>query len=349
MDSQVERAGASGGNARRVCLALQGGGAHGAYTWGVLDRLLEDERLEVEAISGTSAGAMNAAVFADGYGRGGRGEAKRALEAFWHNVSEATRFSPLQPSLLDRMRGGWNLDHSPAFFGLDLLTRLLSPYQLNPANINPLRDVLEKSVDFKRLAGCRTVGLFVSATNVRTGKVRVFQSGEITPDVLLASACLPFMFQAVVVDGEPYWDGGYMGNPSLFPLIYNAQSRDVVIVQVNPLSCDQVPTTAAAIMNRLNEISFNSSLMREMRAVAFVTDLIDCGKLDSSQYKRLNVHWIESEARMKGLGVSSKLNAEWPFLVYLKEIGRQAANDWLAQHFDAIGERSTVDIRAKFL
>jgi NTE family protein len=346
MDGQGE---GSRANTKRVCLALQGGGAHGAYTWGVLDRLLEDERLEVEAISGTSAGAMNAAVFADGYGRGGRDEAKRALEAFWHNISETTRFSPLQPSMFDRMRGDWNLDHSPAFLGFDLLTRMMSPYQLNPANINPLREVLEKSVDFKRLAGCRAVALFVSTTNVRTGKVRVFQSGEITPDVLLASACLPFMFQAVVIDGEPYWDGGYMGNPSLFPLIYNAQSRDIVIVQVNPLSCDQVPTTAAAIMNRLNEISFNSSLMREMRAVAFVTDLIDHGKLDARQYKRLNVHWIESEARMKGLGVSSKLNAEWPFLVYLKEIGRQAANEWLAQHFDAIGERSTVDIRAKFL
>ncbi|MCW5745293.1 MAG: patatin-like phospholipase family protein [Alphaproteobacteria bacterium] len=336
-------------NVKRVNLALQGGGAHGAFTWGVLDRLLEDERLEVEAISGTSAGAMNAAVFADGYGRGGRDEAKRSLEAFWHNISESTRFSPLQPSLLDRLLNGWNLDHAPMFFGFDLLTRVMSPYQLNPANINPLRDVLEKSIDFKRLEDCRAVRLFVSTTNVRSGKVRVFQSGEITADVLLASACLPFMFQAVVIDGEPYWDGGYMGNPSLFPLIYGTQSRDVVIVQVNPLECDKVPTTAPAIMNRLNEISFNSSLMREMRAVAFVTDLIDCGKLDAREYRRMNVHWIESEARMKGLGVSSKLNAEWPFLVYLKEIGRKAADDWLAQHFDAIGERSTVDIKAKFL
>jgi NTE family protein len=255
----------------------------------------------------------------------------------------------LQPTLLDRMLSGWNLDNTPAYFGFDLLTRMLSPYQLNPANINPLREVLEKSVDFKRLEGCRAVRLFVSATNVRSGKVRVFQSGEITPDVLLASACLPMMFQAVVIDGEPYWDGGFMGNPSLFPLIYHTESRDVVIVQVNPLACDEVPTTAPAIMNRLNEISFNSSLMREMRAVAFVTDLIDRGKLDAGEYKRLNVHWIESEARMKGLGVSSKLNAEWPFLIYLKEIGRQAAHEWLAQHFDAIGTRSTVDIRAKFL
>lgn len=336
-------------NAKHISLALQGGGAHGAYAWGVLDRLLDDERIEVEAISGTSAGAMNAAVFADGMGRGGRAEAKRALEAFWRNISNAARFSPLQPAPFDRLTRGWNLDHSPAFMVFDLMSRMLSPYQLNPANINPLRDVLVKSVDFERLEHCRAVRLFISATNVKSGKVRVFESGEITPDVLLASACLPFMFQAVTVDGEPYWDGGYMGNPALFPLIYGAESRDVVIVQINPLGCDQVPTTAPAIMNRLNEISFNSSLMREMRAVSFVTDLIDQGRLDAQQYKRMNVHWIEAEEQMKGLGVSSKLNAQWDFLLHLKAIGRDVASGWLERNFDAIGDRSTVDIKAKFL
>jgi NTE family protein len=334
---------------KRINLALQGGGAHGAYTWGVLDRLLEEERLEVEAISGTSAGAMNAAVFADGMGRGGRAEAKRALEAFWRNISEAARNGPLQPTAFDRLAGGWNLDHSMAFVAFDLLTRMLSPYQLNPTNYNPLRQVLEKSVDFARLEGCRAVKLFISASNVKTGKVRVFGCGEITPDVLLASACLPFLFQAVTIDGEPYWDGGYMGNPAIFPLIYGAESRDVVIVQINPLGCDRVPTSATEIMNRLNEISFNSSLMREMRAISFVTDLIDQGKLDSQQYKRINVHWIEAEEQMRGLGVSSKLNARMDFLLHLKEIGRDVADRWIATHFDAIGERSTIDIREKFL
>ena len=254
---------------KRINLALQGGGAHGAYTWGVLDRLLEEDRLEVEAISGTSAGAMNAAVFADGMGRGGRPEARRALEAFWRNISQAAQYGPLQPTPFDRYANGWNLDHSAAFVAFDLLTRMLSPYQLNPTNYNPLRNVLEKSVDFKRLEGCRAVKLFISASNVKTGKVRVFKSGEITPDVLLASACLPFLFQAVTIDGDPYWDGGYMGNPAIFPLIYGAEAADVLIVQVNPLGSDRVPTTAPEIMNRLNEISFNSSLMREMRAIAF--------------------------------------------------------------------------------
>jgi NTE family protein len=334
---------------KRINLALQGGGAHGAYTWGVLDRLLEEERLEVEAISGTSAGAMNAAVFADGMGRGGRVEAKRALEAFWRNISGASQYGMLQQTPFDRLASGWNLDHSAAFVAFDMLTRMLSPYQLNPINYNPLRSVLERSVDFERLEGCRAVKLFISASNVRTGKVRVFKSGEITPDVLLASACLPFLFQAVTIDGDPYWDGGYMGNPAIFPLIYGAEAADVLIVQVNPLGCDVVPTTAAAIMNRLNEISFNSSLMREMRAISFVTDLIDTGKLDSNQYKRVNIHWIEAEKQMRGLGVSSKLNARMDFLLHLKEIGRQAAHDWIASHFDAIGHRSTIDIKDMFL
>lgn len=334
---------------KRINLALQGGGAHGAYTWGVLDRLLDEDRLEVEAISGTSAGAMNAAVFADGMGRGGREEARRALDNFWSNVSKAAQAGPLHPTPFDRYTSGWNLDHSAAFVAFDMLTRMLSPYQLNPMNLNPLRGALERSVDFRRLEGCRAVKLFISATNVKTGKVRVFQCGEITADVLLASACLPFLFQAVTVDGDPYWDGGYMGNPAIFPLIYGAQSQDVVIVQINPLGCDHVPTTATEIMNRVNEISFNSSLMREMRAISFVTDLIDQQKLDPNSYKRINVHWIEAEKQMRGLGVSSKLNAGMDFLLHLKAIGRQAAGDWLGRHFDHIGQRSTIDIKEKFL
>jgi NTE family protein len=333
---------------KRINLALQGGGAHGAYTWGVLDRLLEEDRLEVEAISGTSAGAMNAAVFADGMGRGGRREAKRALESFWRDISQAAPFGPLWPTPFDRLANGWNLDHSAAFVAFDLLTRMLSPYQFNPTNYNPLRGVLEKSVDFKRLEGCRVVKLFISTTNVKTGKVRIFKSGEITSDVLLASACLPFLYQAVTIDGDPYWDGGYMGNPAIFPLIYGAETPDVVIVQVNPLGADRVPTTAFEIMNRMNEISFNSSLMREMRAISFVTDLIDQGKLASNQYKRVNVHWIEAEKQMRGLGVSSKLNASIDFLLHLKDIGRQVADQWIATHFDAIGQRSTIDIKEKF-
>ena len=334
---------------KRMSLALQGGGAHGAYTWGVIDRLMEEKRLEIEGVSGTSAGAMNAAVFADGMGRGGRDEARASLDRFWHNIADAGRYSPFQPTPFDRLTKGWNLDHSVTFLAFDAMSRLMSPYQINPLNFNPLRDVLVKSIDFKRLEGCRAVKLFISATNVRSGKVRVFKSGEMTPEVLLASACLPFLFQAVEIEGDPYWDGGYMGNPSIFPLIYDCTASDVMIVQVNPLSCDEVPRTANAIMNRMNEISFNSTLMREMRAISFVTDLVDEGKLDAGQYRRMNMHWIDAEAEMKGLGVSSKLNSNIDFLLHLKDIGRRAADAWLAANFDKIGKVSTVDIKAKFL
>ena len=334
---------------RRVNLALQGGGAHGAYTWGVLDRLLEDERLGIEGISGTSAGAMNAAVLADGFGRGGRVGARAALDHFWAGIGTAARFSPLARTPLDRMVGGWRLDHSPVFLAADLMSRIFSPYQTNPLNRNVLREVLEDSIEFDRLKGCRAIRLFISATNVRSGKVRVFGCGEITADVLLASACLPFLFQAVEIDGDPYWDGGYMGNPSIFPLIYSCTSRDVIIVQVNPLTCDETPTSARDILNRVNEISFNSTLMREMRAISFVTDLLDGRQLDSNRYKRMLVHWIDAESEMKALGASSKLNADMDFLLHLKGVGRRAADRWLAENFDRIGVESSLDIKEKFL
>lgn len=334
---------------KKINLALQGGGAHGAYTWGVLDRLLEDERLEIDGVSGTSAGAMNAAVLADGYEAGGRDGAREALDAFWRRIADAGKYSPLQPTPIDRMFGGWNMDRSPSFLFFDWLSRTFSPYQLNPMNHNPLRDVLVKSIDFDRLSRGSAIKLFLSATNVRTGKVKVFADSEISADALLASACLPFMFQTVVIDGEPYWDGGYMGNPSLFPLIYGSESQDVLIVQINPLGSDAIPTTAHEIMNRVNEISFNSSLMREMRAVSFVTHLLDSGQLTDNKYRRMYVHWIDAEEQMRGLGVSSKLNADLEFLLHLRDLGRSTADAWLAAQFDRIGRESTVDIREKFL
>ena len=335
--------------AKPISLALQGGGAHGAFTWGVLDRLLEDERVVIEGISGTSAGAMNGAVLVQGYATGGREGAREALDRFWSRISEAGRTSPIQRTPLDRLMGTWSMDWSPSYLSLDLMSRLLSPYQLNPGNHNPLRDILEEQIDFELLRPCSAIKLFVSATNVRTGKVRVFGCGELSVDALLASACLPFMFQAIEIDGEPYWDGGYMGNPALFPLIYNCLNNDIVIVQINPLTRDEVPRTAAEILNRVNEISFNSTLNREIRAIAFVRKLIDAENLSREKYRRLNLHMIESEDCMKGLGVSSKLNAEWEFLTHLKAIGQAAADDWLGRNFDRIGVETTVDLEAKFL
>jgi NTE family protein len=330
-------------------LALQGGGAHGAFAWGVLDRLLEDERLNFDGVTATSAGAMNAVVFAYGLSVGGREGAKTALSNFWRRVAHASLFSPLQPTLVDRLTHNHALEFSPVFVMFDLMTRVFSPYELNPLNNNPLRRILEDSVDFDRLRREPPVKLFLSATNVRKGKVRVFETQEITSDVVLASACLPFMFQAVEIEGEPYWDGGYMGNPAIFPLIYKCASRDVVVVHVNPIMRAETPRTARDILNRVNEISFNSSLMREMRAIRFVTSLIEEGVVSDGRMKRMNVHSIEAEEFMRKLGVSSKLNPDWEFLTHLRDVGRESAEAFLERHYEDLNERSTVDLEERYL
>ena len=339
-----------GASTKVISLALQGGGAHGAFTWGVLDRLLEDERIVFEGISATSAGAMNATVTAYGLTEGGRHGARQALANFWRRVSHTGDFSLLQPTPLDRLMGNRGLENSPAYVLFDMMTRLLSPYQFNPMNYNPLREVLTQVVDFDALRqSCCPVKLFLSATNVRTGKVKVFANDEITADAVLASGCLPFLFQAVEIDGEAYWDGGYMGNPAIFPLIYHCANRDVVIVHINPLERTELPRTAAEIMNRINEISFNSSLMREMRAINFVTDLIDGGAVKENHLKKMFIHGISAEAEMSRLSVASKLCADWSFLTELRDVGRATAEGWLAQQFDSLGRRSTIDIQLTYL
>jgi NTE family protein len=331
-----------------IDLALQGGGAHGAFTWGVLDKLLDDGRVEIEAISGTSAGAMNAAVLADGMVKGGREGAREALVEFWGAVSRAARASPIQRSFWDVVTGNWGLDYSPGYLFVDLLSRLASPYELNPLNMNPLRNLVAQQVDFDRVRRCDRIKLFVSATNVKTGRVKVFNHEELSLDAIMASACLPFLFQAVEIDGEAYWDGGYMGNPVLFPFIYKCVTRDIVIVQINPLERDRMPTTAREILNRVNEITFNASLMKEFRAIEFVSRLLDEGSLDHKRYKRMLIHLIEGEDQLEPLGASSKLNAEWAFLRHLHDIGREAASDWLNRSYDKIGTQSTADLRSLF-
>lgn len=335
---------------KTINLALQGGGAHGAFTWGVLDRLLEDGRVAFEGVSATSAGAMNAVVLAYGLTEGGREGARKALAGFWRRVSHAAAASPLQPSWLDRVAGNRSLEFSPAFVVFDLMSRLLSPYQLNPLNHNPLYDVLVKSVDFDRLRSsvCK-LKLYLSATNVRTGKIKVFENDIICPQRVLASGCLPFLFQAVEIEGEHYWDGGYMGNPAIFPLIYNSDSRDVLIIHINPRERRDLPTTGTEIMNRVNEISFNSSLMREMRAIGFVTKLIDERPDEINGLKRMLIHSVAADEIMSGLGAASKLNGDWGFLTYLRDQGRDHAETWLAKNFDRLGHESTVDIHAEYL
>ncbi len=337
---------------RTINLALQGGGAHGAFTWGVLDRLLEDDGIAIEGLSGTSAGAVNAVVMAQGFADGGAAGARKALDDFWYDLSNFAAFSPAQRTFVDWLTGNWNLDRSPAAIFFDMFTRLVSPYDGNPANLNGLRNLLADRIDLKRVRACHPLKLFISATNVRTGKGRVFQGPEITLDAILASACLPTVFQAVVIDGEPYWDGGYMGNPSIWPLIYGCQSRDVAIVQINPLVREKTPRSSAEIMNRLNEITFNSALIGEMRAIAAVQRLIENGDLTESgggRLKKMLVHLISDPAEMQDLGVASKFNLVRPFLEHLRGIGRSAADRWLAANRDRLGVESSIDIRNVFL
>jgi NTE family protein len=334
--------------AKTVCLALQGGGAHGAFSWGVLDALLDDGRVAVEGVSGSSAGAMNGAALALGWEHGGPAAARALLEKFWRSVSG------LGQPMAAWLRGpaaavGGDLDWSPGYVAFDLMTRFLSPYQFNPLNLNPLRRVVEETLDFGALHACRAVKLFVAATAVRSGKIRIFDTHEVTADVLLASACLPFLFQAVEIGGEPYWDGGYMGNPAIYPLIYECRSPDVVLVQVNPIGRAAAPVTAREILDRVTEISFNATLMREMRAIAFVSRLIDEGRLDTARYKKLHVHVVEAEAEMSALGAASKFDTDWGFLSELRAIGRRAGADWLGRHYADIGQRSSVDLKEKFL
>lgn len=325
-----------------IDLALQGGGSHGAFTWGVLDRILEEPWLQIDAISGTSAGAMNAAVVADGWLKGGAGGARAALDAYWRRVSEAAAYSPFQRTMMDRLMGRWSLDHSPAYVAMDLLTRVASPYDLNPMGYNPLKPILEESIDFGALEKS-PIKLFVTATNVRTGRGRIFRNGEITADVLLASACLPTMFQAVEIDGESYWDGGYAGNPTITPLIRESSARDTILVQINPRERAEVPRSAADILNRLNEISFNSSLMKEIRMIALLRQVVDPGSGEGARWASMRTHRIMTD-KLAELGASSKLNAEWDFVTMLHEEGRSAAGAFLAEHGGDVGRRSTSDI-----
>jgi NTE family protein len=326
----------------RIDLALQGGGSHGAFTWGALDRLLEADWVEVEAISGTSAGAMNAAVFAHGMATGGRGAARAALEDFWSRVARAAAFSPFQRAPLDRLRGRWTLDNSPGFIAMDLMARLVSPYALAGGGANPLRDILEAVIDFDRLKS-GPVKLFITATCVRTGRGRVFRRHEITPDVLLASACLPTMFRAVEIDGEDYWDGGFSGNPTLTPLVLESDARDTFLVQINPVERPKPPRSAREIASRMNEVSFNAVLLKELRMIAVLRKVVDAGSGEGARWAGMRVHRIHSDM-MTTLGDSSKLNAEWAFLTMLRDEGRRAVDAFARAHRDDIGVRATFDI-----
>jgi NTE family protein len=336
---------------KRINLALQGGGAHGAFSWGVLDYLLEDERLAVEGISGTSAGAINAVMLADGLARGGRAEAQKRLADFWRAVSSTGQLSSLQRTVMERLLSFTPLEGTPVQAWFDALSHYFSPYDVNPLNINPLKDLIERFVDFEALRAFSDLQIFISATNVQTGRVRIFPRAKITADAVMASCCLPLLFRAVEIDGVPYWDGGYLGNPVIFPFFRTTRTEDVLVVQINPLVRHETPTSSSEIMNRINEITFNSSLLGEYRAIDFVARLIDQGRLPRGigpgEYRRINVHRIVLDRFGTHFDARSKLSTDYDFFEMLRVSGQRAARRFLDQHFDDIGKKSTVDLRAE--
>jgi len=328
-------------------LALQGGGSHGAYTWGALDALAEDSRIEISAISGASAGTMNAVVFASGMEEGGRDGAREKLEKFWLSISTEGSLAPFQRKWVNGALSAW----SGLWPGLrwmdawtDAISGVLSPYEFNPFNVNPLRVHLEQVVDFKRLRASDGLKLFAAATNVRTGRGTVFRRNVLTADHVMASACLPQLFQAVIIDGEAYWDGGFAGNPPLWPLFYETQCRDAIIIQINPIERDDVPRTPTEINDRVNEITFNASLLGELRAADFVARLIQSGVLKSEQYRLERLHRIGGRGKLEQYPAETKNDVSWPFLMRLRDLGRADAKLWLEENFDSIGVESTLDM-----
>ena len=330
---------------KKIDLALQGGGAHGAYTWGVIDRLLDDERIDIDGICGTSAGAMNGVCAIYGLKKGGRNLAKHLLVKFWHKISEAGKLSLLQPTWMDKFMSPGNMDYSPVYQLFNKASETLSPNQFNPMSINPLEKILNEVIDFKELHAINPPKLYVCATNVKTCEARVFGNNEITVKSILASACLPYLYQAVEIDGEFYWDGGYMGNPPLQVLIDNTvDTNDILLVQINPKNSAKVPSQIEDIKDRVNEISFNSSLMLEIKMLQFQQELVKKGITLDGELKAVYLHNISADANLGALNLSSKLNTSWDFLMHLKNLGYKACDEWITKHYDTLGKESTFSL-----
>ena len=349
---------------RRVNLALQGGGSHGAFTWGVLDALLADGRIALDGISGTSAGAMNAVVLAHGFAQAAskpqadpREAARASLANFWNGIVDmgalTSSISQAQRVPFDILFGGFGSVNSPSQLWTDSMTsfwsRSVSPYQSNPLDINPLKKFLDEQVDFERLAAFKALKVFVVATRVTTGKAEVFSGKRLTAKAVMASACLPTVFQAVEIEGDHYWDGGYSGNPAIHPLIYQCDSRDIVLVQINPIKRDKLPTTAGDIMDRLNEITFNSSLIAEMRAIDFVKRLLAEGRLDPARYKDVLMHRIDGGEVLEQFHASTKSATDARLMHTLRDLGIVCAKRWLAKHFRQLGVEPSVNIARDYL
>lgn len=327
---------------KSINLALQGGGAHGAFTWGVIDYILEEGSLSLCSISGTSAGAINAVITADGLSSGNAELAREKLSGFWHALS---KYGLIHRSFFDIWMGNWNIDNSPAYLYMDYMSRFFTPGTMNPLNINPLREILSTTIDFENLHKQPGPKIFVGTTQVETGKARVFHRHELSLDVIMASACLPRLYDSVEIEGKLYWDGGYSGNPPLYPIIKNGECEDIVIVQISPIVRQDKPKTNIEINNRIDEITFNQSLLKELRAIEFIQRLLKDNIIDNKKYRSMKIHIIESQEHMNPLGASSKMNTELSFLLHLKEIGRNAAARWIDENYDMIGVSDSVNLK----
>jgi NTE family protein len=328
--------------AKKIDLALQGGGAHGAYSWGVIDRLLEEEDIQIDGVCGTSAGAMNGVCLIYGLSNGGREGGKKILNDFWKKVSEAGKFNPLKPSWYDRALSPGNMDYSPGYRLFSMMTDNISPMQFNPMGFNPLEKILNDLIDFDLLKKINPPKLFICATDVMNCSAKVFGPQEISIKSCLASACLPYLFPAVEIDGNHYWDGGYMGNPPLYPLIVNTpDTNDILLVQINPFTIKKVPKSIEEIRDRVNEISFNSSLKLELENIVLHREIAK-NNIGDNRYKKVFLHKICADEDLSELNLSSKLNTEWEYLCNLKQKGRKAADTWLTFNKEKIGIKDSI-------
>ncbi|MGZ3863578.1 MAG: patatin-like phospholipase family protein [Bacteroidia bacterium] len=316
----------------KISLALQGGGAHGAYTWGVVEKLLEEDVLDIRGFCGTSVGAVNSTLIVHGMQRNGSKGAIDLLEKFWRQVSLTSTFMLPQSSWIDNHIFNGNMDFSPYYQAFDFITNHFSPYQFNPCNINPLKNILEELVDFGELRQSK-IKLFIAATKVQSGTSKVFHLPEINVNAVLASACLPYLYQTVEVNGEYYWDGGYTGNPPIYPLIYGTDTKDILLLQINPLKEKKIPRDVSGISDRINEISFNVTLMAEMRMIMRGYDI-------AGEVKDVRFHMVPSDDALADLHFSSKVNTSWGFLNHLRQLGRNSATEWIKNDLKYVGKKT---------
>lgn len=333
---------------KSIAIGMQGGGSHGAFTWGVLDYLLEDGRLNIEGASGTSAGGMNCLALAQGLAEGGKEGARKSLHRYWRVLSEKSKKIGMAPTPLDNFIGGHGINMNPLFFLMGQIKKNFSPYEWNPKNQNMLADLVKELFNFKTISNYEAFKVFLCATNVRTSKLKIFSGKEITPEAVLASACLPTLFQAVNIEGEDYWDGGFIGNPAIFPLIYNCETPDILVILLTPQYRHNTPKTLREIHGRMTELSLINTLTREMRAIQFVGNLIDSGVADKTKIKKVNIHLIENTQVFSDLDHTSALNSDWDFLKFLFEKGRETAENWMKKNYSGIGQRSTANLLEEF-